>query len=218
MFLGITFLGWIIIGIAYFPLLLVLALRRRRTGLRGTLILSGLALLPLGAAVGEALYIDWRFQKLCKVGGIQITKRVTTDGYFDGSTDWSNWPEEFLKTGFRYIEWKDRTTGSYRRITMEERRIHVDDIPQPTARYRSTRREPAHPTPVAHLILRKEDMVIDVETGEILGRRTIFYRYPAFVDRVWWQFFDLTPSMCPPTAGDIEKAVLIPTREEELDR
>lgn len=213
MFLGITFLGWIIIGVAYFPLVIVLARRGRRSGTRGTVIWFGFALLPLGAAVGEALYVNWRFQQLCTAGGVQVTKRVAVDGYFDNSTDWSNWPEEFLKTGFRYIEWKDRESGRYRRIAREARQVHVYDIPEPTARYRSSLQESAHPTRCAHLILRKEDTVMDVETGEILGRRTIYYRYPSSIDRVWWQFFDSTPSMCPPTAGDLEKAVLIPTRE-----
>jgi hypothetical protein len=219
MFLGITLLGWMIIAVVYLPLLAVLDMwRGKRAGVRGTLVLFGVALLPLGAAVGEALYVDLRFQELCKTGGVEVIRRVETDGYFDGSSDWTDWPQEFLKTGFRYIEWKDRQTGRYRRIVRTEQQVHVFDIPEPTARYRSTIQDPAYPTPVAHLILRKDDTVRDVETDEILGRRTIYYRYPAFVDRTWSQFFDSTPFMCPRTAGELEKAVIVPSGERDVEK
>jgi hypothetical protein len=218
MLLGITVLGWIIIAVVYLPLLTVLALLTGRASRRSRVILLGLALLPLVAVVAEAVYVDGRFQRLCKAGGVQVVRQVATDGYFDGSSDWGDWPQEFLKTGFRYIEWKDRETGRYRRIARTDGRVHVSDIAAPTARYRSTIQDPAYPTPVAHLILRKEDTVRDMETDQILGRRTIYYRYPTFVDRAWWRFFDSTPSMCPSTAGDLEKAVLVPSGERQVEK
>lgn len=83
MFLGITFLGWIIIGLIYIPpLTLLTVLRSRRGGTRGTVMLFGLALLPLAAAVGEAVYVDWRFRALCQDAGVQITARPVVEGFF----------------------------------------------------------------------------------------------------------------------------------------
>lgn len=198
MFLGITFLGWIIIGIAYFPLLLVLALRRRRTGLRGTLILSGLALLPLGAAVGEALYVDWRFRTLCQEAGVQISARPVVEGLFADNYYASLPPENLnLNRGpseYRFIEWRD-TKGRYWRTEKTEGvESRTQPIEAPQARYHW--HMPMTPQPAGHSIRIREETVVDTVEGKVIGRRFNVYRYPAIVDQIWWRFFDPRPQIC----------------------
>lgn len=208
MLLGITVLGWIIIAVVYLPLLTVLALLTGRASRRSRVILLGLALLPLVAVVAEAVYVDGRYEALCKNAGINVSRRVTTDGYFDGrDRDWSKSPGDFAKTGFRYIEWQDHSKRYYR-IERKNGDVVVVLIEGPGARYSYY---PADSDQwLAHLINGTEEQVIDTESQEVLGRITRVYRYPAFVDRLWWQFFDPVPTVCPKMVPSLRESVLVP--------
>lgn len=208
MFLGITILGWIIIAVVYLPLLPVLAMLTRKASRQSRVLLLSLALLPLVAAVAEAVYVDLRYEALCKNTGIRVSRRITTDGYFDGrDRDWSKSPGDFAKTGFRYIEWQDRSKR-YRRIERKNGDVVVGLIEGPAARY--SYYPATSDQPLAHLITGTEEQVIDTATREILGRVIRVYRYPAFVDRLWWQFFDPVPTVCPKLAPGLREAVFVP--------
>ncbi len=216
MFLGITILGWIIIAAVYGPLLIAFALLRRRIGgARAQAPVLAVLLLPLAAAVAEAVYIDWRFRSLCKESGVRVTKRVTAAGYLDRTTDWSKWPDDFLKSGFQFIEWTDSQAGSYRRIERSDGSWTVREQREPTAQYVfSSRGEEGR---INHAVLTKRYTMTDTGTGERLGEYLIVYRYPAALDRLWWRYFDAVPEMCPsiPVGRDLVRAVLVPMPKTE---
>ena len=199
MFLGITVLGWIIIAVVYLPLLTVLAMRRGRgAGRRGTVILFGVSLLLLGAAVGEALYVDWRFRTLCRDAGVQISARPVVEGLFADNYYASLAPEDLnLNRGpseYRFIEWRDTKGRYWRTEKTDGPKSRTIPIEAPQARYHW--HMPLMPERAGHSIEVREEAVLDTVERKVIGRRLNVYRYPAFVDQVWWGLFDPHPEIC----------------------
>jgi hypothetical protein len=211
MFLGITVLGWIIIAVVYLPLLAVLAMRRGRgAGRRGTVILFGVSLLLLGAAVGEALYVDWRFRTLCRDAGVQISARPVVEGLFADNYYASLAPEDLnLNRGpseYHFIEWRDTKGRYWRTEKTDGPKSRTIPIEAPQARYHW--HMPLTAQAVGHSIRIREETVVDTVEGKVIGRQLNVYRYPAMVDQLWWGFFDPRPEICG-ELRDIRSEVLV---------
>ena len=43
---------------------------------------------------------------------------------------------------------------------------------------------------------KREETIVDSETGEVIARHVVGYRYPAFIDRLWSQFMGGSPEIC----------------------
>jgi hypothetical protein len=208
--LGISFIGWFLIGLVYVPVslvLLMLVIGRWRSQPRKAAVIALLVYTPLVAAVAEAVYVDMRFKALCATGGTQIKQRVVVEGFYDAEFRRETW-ETFLRTGengYRFVEWRDeggRVWRSERVDPGEVRRLPLD---KPTARYHW--RNPEFASPYGHLVKRREETITDSATGEVIARRVMGYRYPAFVDRLWARFMGGGPEIC--SSNDILSRTLV---------
>jgi len=137
----------------------------------------------------EEFWIAYNFGKLCKKdAGIFIRKTVEVDGFYDDTHSWR--ADKLRRFGFRWVEGRDRTTyaKSYWRHEWNEQEVRSFKIDHPTARYHY--RHVDSLKPVLHQIKRVENAVVDVKTGEVLGRYVNYYRGPN------WFFIHLdTPTM-----------------------
>jgi hypothetical protein len=208
--LGISVIGWSLIGLVYVPASIVLhvfALGRWRGHPGRVAVVALLVYGPLVAAVAEAVYVDTRFKALCESGGTEIKQRLVVEGFYDDGFRLESW-EVYLRTGengYRFIEWKDkggRIWRSERVAPGEVRRVPLD---KPTARYHW--RNPEFPSPYSHLVQRREETIADSTTGEVIARRLDAYRYPALVDRLWSQFMGSGPEIC--SSNDILSSTLV---------
>ena len=208
--LGISVIGWTLIGLVYVPasiVLLIFAFGRWRSSPSKAVVVALLVYAPLAAAVAEAVYVDQQFKALCASGGTQIKQRVVVEGFYDDGFRKEGW-EIYLRTGengYRFIEWKDKKGGIWRSERVgpgEVRRLPLD---KPTARYHW--RAPEFPSPHSHLVQKREETILDSTTGELIARRLTGYRYPAFVDRLWSQFMGSGPEIC--DSNDILSRTLV---------
>jgi hypothetical protein len=198
-FLGISVIGWVLIGLVYVPLsifIVVLWRGRWRMKPREVAALALVAYIPLIAAVAEAVYVDARFKALCATAGTQIKQKVVVEGFYDDGFLRESW-EDTLRlghSGYRFVEWKDKKGLFWRSEFVrlgEVRRVPLD---RPSARYQW--RYPEFPSPDGHLMQRREETVVDTMTGQVIARQLMGYRYPPLVDRIWSQFLGGGPEIC----------------------
>lgn len=195
--LGISVIGWLLLGIVYVPLsigFVWLALSRRdRTGLIA--MVAVVIYVPLVAALVEAGYVEYRWRALCSTARLELKRTVVVDGFFDDGFRSDGW--DVLRGGnygFRYVEWKDSVGRYWRDEGFNDSTRRRFQIERPTARYHW--RNPEFATPDDHLLKRRESTVVDIQSGEVIARSVMGYRYPVFVDRLWTQFMGVGPTIC----------------------
>lgn len=209
--LGITAVGWFLVFVVYVPVTIavaVLASTRWREHRRRARVVALAVYAPLVAALAEAAYVDVRFKALCATAGSEIRRSVVVDGFYDAGTRSESW-EQSLRSGdgYSFVEWKDKAGRTWRSERTDDGRVVRLPIASPTARYHWYREEFA--LPFGYLIERREESIVDSETGEVIARRLIGYRYHAFIDRIWTRYMDGTPQVC--GARDIRSKTLIGT-------
>lgn len=211
---GIT-LGWLPILLIWLPLSIWL-LRKIGLGLKpGPFKWAALGLLGLVLAaipVADDAYIQWHFNRLCRDAGMHYEKKIVVDGFYDSTMRSGYGLVE--KGGFRFIEHWDRINGKIERVERVSGEWRVTVLDRPTARYHYKDSSP-HDS-VALQVTKYEAVILDTETGKVVGRRTIYTRYPGWLDSRWLGFFDARGKQCPPSdkAGDLLTAVLIPTNKQ----
>jgi hypothetical protein len=196
--LGVSVIGWSLIGLVYVPLsimLLVFAFGRWRSHRGRAAVVALLVYAPLFAAVAEAAYVDTKFKALCESGRAQIKQQVIVEGFYDDGFSAEAW-EDSLKNleRYRFVEWKDKSGKVWRSERAGPGQVRRVSIAKPTARYHWRNSE--FSSPYDHLIDQREETVVDSVTGEVLAHSVTGYRYPAFVDRLWTQFIGSGPEIC----------------------
>jgi hypothetical protein len=162
---------------------------------------------PLAAGVIEAMYVDWRFRALCRTAVTEITRPVIVEGFYDVQTRGDSW-ESSLRSGeggYRFIEWTDRDGRVWRSERVGPGEVRRQPLQKPSARYHW--RSPNVPSPYGHLMERREETIVDSETGEAIARRVTGYRHPAFIDGIWSQLMGAGPEIC--SSNDILHRTLI---------
>ena len=197
MFVGLQFLGWTILIVAYVPVALLLVWMARRFGTHssafiGTVLITSL---PFVAAIAEAGYVEYNWRALCATAKTEVKRKVIVEGFYDNGFFNSGWA--ILKggqNGFRFVEWKDGEGRLWRTEGFADPELETVRIDKPSARYHWYAMRV--PMKVAHLVERREDTIVDTHTGEIVARHIAGYRYPAFIDRIWRRWFDSKPEEC----------------------
>jgi hypothetical protein len=129
----------------------------------------------------EELWIAYNFDRLCrKDAGAFINRTVEVDGFYDDTRQW--W-RQLQESGYQFVESREYGTKNYWRVELLGGGVRHFKIDQPTARYHY--RTVNNAMPVAHQIKRFEDVVLDNQTGEILGRYTNYTR------GAYWFFISL---------------------------
>jgi hypothetical protein len=207
--LGISIIGWALLAAVYLPAtagflwLTRFPLREKPRAVR--LVVGVLLFAPLMAAVAEAAYVQWRWNHLCANAGLEVKKTVVVDGFYDDGFGSDGW--DILaggNSGFRFVEWKDKAGRYWRDEGFNEPKLRRAQIERPTARYHW--KNPEFASPIGHLIKRRESTVVDTQTGEVIARGVMGYRYPATIDWLWARFMGGGPSIC--GGGDTMRALV----------
>jgi hypothetical protein len=211
---GIT-LGWLPILLVWLPLSIWL-LRKIGLGLKpgpfkwATLGLLGLVLAAI--PVGDDAYIQWHFNRLCRDAGMHYEKKIAVDGFYDSVT--SSGYDAVEKDGFRFVEHRKQVSGKLERVERVGGEWRVSILDRPTARYHY--KFSSQHDSVAFQVTKFEAVILDTETSKVVGRQTVYTRYPGWLDSRWLGFFDARGKQCPPSdkAGYLPTAVLIPTNKQ----
>jgi hypothetical protein len=203
MLLGISILGWIILAVAYLPVAALLAWIGRKRGFRSSAFAGTAALtsIPFVAAIIEGAYIEYHWRALCATVKTEEKRKVVVPGFFEsrptvGQEHRKQGSPKGFQHGFRFIEWQDKQ-GRYWRTEgfgYYEPELKTVRIEKPTARYHVHIPESAEP--VSYLVQKSVTSIVDTETGETIAQKVTGGRWPAFVDRLWRQWFDATPTIC----------------------
>jgi hypothetical protein len=215
MLLGVSVIGWFLLGLVYVPLGIALAAwtRRRWThDKRAVVAVAAVAMVPLLAMVGEAAYVDWRFRQLCEEAKLTITRKVVVEGFYDDGYSTNGWGDtNYVLGAYDFVEWRDKEGRNWRTERGEGEKSRTVRIDKPSARYYWRNQE--FKTPAGHLLWRKEETVFDSTTGEVIGKSVVGYRRPPFIEALWLRYFDSPPAMCE-TPGTLRTEVLIGSRSE----
>lgn len=208
MSLGLSVIGWILLALVYVPLsagFAWLALRRWRGRTALLALIAVVIYVPLVAAVAGAAYVEFRWRALCATAHLEVKRTVVVEGFLDDGFRADGW--DVLRNGqhgFRYVEWRDKAGHFWRDEGFNEPTRRRTQIEAPTARYRWT--NPEFASPFGHLIERRESTVVDTQTGEVIARSVMGYRYPALVDQLWSRFMGGGPAIC--GGGDTMSALV----------
>lgn len=221
MFLGLTWLGWAILIAAYVPVALLLGWLAHRFSWRSTAFgaTAIVTAIPFGAAIAEAIYVEYNWRALCATAKTEIKRKVVVEGFYDaavsgGYAHFKQDPKADFKHGFRFVEWKDNEGGIWRTEGFTNSELRTVRIDKPTARYHW--HMDRFGTPAGHLLKRSEDTIVDVQTGEVIARHITGARYPAFADRLWRQWFDNVPTECGTKRAIRSETLIGIDRKEEL--
>lgn len=175
-----------------------------------------LLIVPVAAAVliapwADEMWIAWRFGQLCKDAGVHVYQEVKTDGYYDATT--TGWSKsevvtdvraiaEYEKAGFRFRERNTSVSGhAPGKISHLEKQPdgawRVTVIDRPTARYHYKFADPRQEVPVGLKIEKREVLVVDTQTNDVIAREIGYNRYPAWVQRLWIGSFGSGLVQCP---------------------
>jgi hypothetical protein len=196
-FLGISVIGWTILTLAFAPVLLLWLYVGGKHGTRsGEFILTAIFTgLPFVAAIAEGAWVEYRWRALCATATTEVKRQVVVEGFYDDgfwSTGWSHIRNGGL--GFRFIEWKNKQGQIWRSEGFDNSGdIRTVKVERPTARYWW---QSSSPISISHLLERREEVILDTMTSEVIAHNVRGYRYPAFADALWRQWFDAAPEIC----------------------
>lgn len=226
MILGTTVVGWGLIALFWWPVVVfvTLALWRRAKSstptLKGTmaLIAAVLALLP----AADAMWIQWRFDRLCEGAGLHVPRKIVAEGYFDASAVGAAGLEiesidsiqaqrfyERMSRGWQFLEGGVRFDRSGKIVRIEK----IDGVwckrilDRPEARFHFSRQI----FQSGYQLGGVKQQVIDTATGETVGSLMTYYGHSGFVDALWLRFFDPAAiHQCPRGVSFSVTDVLVP--------
>ena len=217
MFLGVTVAGWLLLGMFYFPfvVLALVILRRKIGGARWfkNVAVIGAAFILFALPISDAAIGAWRMRQECSGAGLEIYRRVVVDGYFDETLNGS-----FLKgSGYRFREYMDPLKGYVRAEISSGGSVIEQRIERPSARFRYQKGDRS---PLGFGVVRREERIVDSETNETLAKFVYIGRSPGFIDRIWISLFgtyrqDLEschPKRTPDLAIEV-KNILVPAEQ-----
>lgn len=217
---GIT-LGWVPILLIWMPLTVWLLRRVGREmtpGLGKWTKLTLAALLMAAIPLGDDAYIQWQFNRLCRDAGLHYEKKIEVEGFYDDTTNLFGAPgpinspqaiESFERLRFRFFESKAAgDPGRHTHIEKVDGKWQVTILDRSTARYhyRNSRQHER----IGFRLQVQEYVIVDSQSSNVVARKSIYTRYPGWLDSVWLRFFDQTGKQCPPGGGASLRDVLIP--------
>lgn len=174
-FYYISIFSILLLGLIYLigtGLLTWFGLWLRKRWKRAWMLMVPLFLLLYAGPVAEEFWIAWNFGQLCqKDAGIFIYKTVDAEGFYDDTTHW--W-RQLAESNYQFVESRDNIYGGLWRVERDGKEVRHFKIDHPTARYQHRRL--AWHTPVSHEVKRFENVVIDIQANEVLGRYVDYYR------------------------------------------
>jgi hypothetical protein len=152
---------------------------------RAWLAMTPFFMLLYAAPVAEEFWIAWNFGRLCaKDAGIFVYETVEVEGFYDATRQTLPGPrtqqaaEQLDRGGYRFYEmvFPDFKGGPSKVVHLEKvNGIWASTVlDQPTARYQY--KELASHWPASHQVKKFERVVVDQESGEVLGRYLNYYR------------------------------------------
>jgi len=155
------------VAIAAFRFVWIRLLHRKFTGPIVWVVVAAIVIAPWV----EELWIAWNFGQACREAGTFIYKKVQVEGFYDDTTHW--W-RQLQESRYQFVESRDNLYGTLWRVERVGDEIRHFKIDRPTARYQYKTRY-SH-APVAHKVVRHEDVVEDNLTSDLLGRELVFGR------------------------------------------
>jgi hypothetical protein len=234
--LEITVIGWVIIFVFYAVAAAVIALlfRRSKKTLRTILLVAVVPVIVVAPLADEA-WIGWHFREACKDAGVHVIRAVQVDGYLDatspvlssrvvatGPVSDTNRVFDFEKAGYRFHE-NLLSDGRVSHWEREAGEMIVAVRDRPEARYHYQRivdkrdgQGVHYELPIALKVERGGEMVVDGQTGEIIGTNVIYKRRPGWIDGLWMGKVGTAVTVCPnfessPPQPPFPRAVLIPS-------
>ena len=216
MTLQFSIVSYFLMGIFYtvvvgFLTLLWLTIRRWKNW---KFVITSLAVIFLILPWVDEVWIAWHFQKLCKDAGVHVYRQVKTDGYlnenikispgaaYDTVVTYPQSIEQFQKQGYSFTE-AIVTDGRISHEEFIDGVLKITILDQPQARY--IYKYSANNEDAGLQLEKQEWVVVDSETGEVLGRDTTFKRYPGWLNGLWLRFFGVYPTICRGPLNDSEK-------------
>jgi len=186
-------------------------------------LVLGAAALAAAPFIEEAR-IASRFEELCKDAGIHVVRKVEAEGYFYDISFRNLKPgpitnpeaiREYERRGFRFIEYRGYPSGTHTpfyRVEKTSSGWEAKAIQKPAARYRlgETLIGSNAEIPMGHRLWKQERIVIDRESGEVIGRYTIYKRISNTIDQLWRGMLGSTLKLCPEGHSDLLSQTIVP--------
>ncbi len=172
------------------------------------LVIVPVALAALIAPWADEVWIAWRFGQLCKDAGVHVYRQVEADGYLNATSEspYSNLkpvlvvkPSEvarFDKEGFKFVEYLLQGGKVWRTERVPEG-LWRNMSDHPKARYHYKFADPRQEVPIGLKIEKREVLVVDAQTNDVIAREIGYNRYPAWVQRLWIGSFGSGLVQCP---------------------
>ena len=177
--------------------------------------IAPITIMLLSLPWAEEAWIAWSFHKACKDAGVHVYKKVIVDGFVDATSitrrdkAFSSEPKllynnpaalaEWDKSGYLFKE-QLLSDGSVWHIERHSDGVYFSVLDHPTARYYY--KQAYQPTPyiieepIGWKLQKLESIVLDSETGDVLGRDTHFHRFPSVAEGLWVHFFGSGQTIC----------------------
>lgn len=161
-------------------------------------LLAPPALLLMALPWAEEAWIAWHFNEACKEAGVKVYRQVEVEGFYDGTigTGYS-FIEDY---GFKFMEEKSRD-GKIAHTERPDGQWKTTILEKPSARYHVIYayqpRPHVYEQPIGRKLEKTESLVVDSQTGEILGRDVLVKRWASIADALWAQFIGSTLRTCP---------------------
>ena len=233
--LQISEFGYLIIfGIyAIAALMLAFLWRALPKGRSRLLVVIFLGVIALAIPWADEVWIAWHFHEMCKEAGVKVYKKVEVEGFYDDTGGGIDIPgsitsEAAIKTfeskGYQYYERRIGYGGEGRpqgvsRVEKVNGEWQVSILDHPTARYQFRYAGARLEEPVGFKIEKSEWVIVDNQSGSVIGREVYYSRYPGWVEWIWLQFFGSGRTTCQgvaPTAPELRHSlydyVLIPAK------
>ena len=206
-------------GIAAVVLLLLWRLLRDWT--KKWIVLAPLAVVLIALPWADEVWIAWHFAKACETAGVHVVRKVEAEGFYDST----------MRSGYELINRYGYTFMEQPEITNRTKIEHLEKLGgkwrktvlnQATARYVYKFTDPRQEIPISRQLEKFETVIVDSQTGEVLGRDTSFKRFPSWINS-WVGFFGSGLTICKGPLDEPDKQkrsgllydyVLIPTNKQ----
>ena len=166
-------------------------------------IIAALAFIALALPLADEMWISWHFNDLCKSAGVHIKRKVEVDGFYDDTM--RSGYELIDRYGYKFMEHHFDNTAAVEHVEKVNGQWHKTILEQPSARYHFKFADPRQEMPVGYQLQKRETIIVDSTTGEVIGREISFNRYPGWVEGLWIRFFGSGQIICNRPLDDQEK-------------
>lgn len=164
------FVAFVVIFIT--PIVYLLILKRFRFSVKLVGIVA-LWIIAVFVAYWDVYQISKEARRLCKEeAGLHVYKTVEAESFLGSVVGIENWS----KYGFQYVEGLYK--GQKTRVMYKEDKVVYETIPEYTSQYQSLSEEKV----IKGSFVKTRRVILDRQTGEILGEEIAFKVYPGWLD------------------------------------